>query len=87
MLLWTVSLKPSEIPRLIEGDIKLVGALISKFRKLAGWCCLENLPKLTGIIEIDESNFFKRKIVGKAFTKDGFLAFTTAEADLYVVPK
>lgn len=92
MLLWTVGLRNSEIARLIDGDIRWVRQLSGKFRKLTGWYYLETLPKFTGIVEIDESNFFKRKLeVGKALNNErwvfGLYNRGTKLTYMEVVPK
>jgi IS1 family transposase len=66
LLLWTVGLKDTEIARLTDSDLGAVRALSQKFRRLVGWYFLSNLPLFTGVVEIDETNFFRRKIeIGK----------------------
>lgn len=61
IFLWVMGMKIFDISWVINLDKIYVTQLVSKIRKIVSYHFVKTLPKMRGIVEIDESCFFKRE--------------------------
>lgn len=69
VFLWVLYVKDADVASLLDSTASHIASLSRKLRKLTCKDFLDNIPKFTGVVEIDEQNFVKRKIeIGKGKT-------------------
>jgi transposase-like protein len=61
LFLWVMDMKIFDISWVINLDRIYVTSLVNKLRKIVSYHFVTTLPKFRGIVEIDESCFFKRE--------------------------
>lgn len=74
IFLWVIGIRNQEISTILGANFGYISNVTRKLRQIVGEEFKKDLPKFSGIVEIEEFDFIKRKIeIGKSKTKSKWI--------------